>query len=116
MMLMINSILVNLVTGIAVGYEKIVKSEKGRIYLSGKWLINNQRNSYIIGYAMYYLIEIGYFLMGILPVILIIGVFGKSHEVLFVFVNVGVFISGYLYTSKASQTLFEKGIIREIMI
>ena len=68
-----------------------------------------------MGYAMYYLIEIGYFLIGILPIVFIIGLLGKSHEVLFIFVNIGVLFSGYLYTSRAFQTLFNKGIIREVI-
>jgi len=50
---------------------------------------------------------------GLIPAILMIILFGKSHVVIFVFGNMGVFISGYLYASQSFKYLFHYGIIRE---
>lgn len=40
MMLMINSLLVNISMGLAIGFSDIIKSSNGRIYLKGNWIIN----------------------------------------------------------------------------
>lgn len=39
-MLTVNAVIINLLTGIALGYEQIVKKRIGALYLTGKWKVN----------------------------------------------------------------------------
>jgi hypothetical protein len=39
-MLTVNAVIINLLTGLALGYEQIVKSPNGAFYLTGRWVIN----------------------------------------------------------------------------
>jgi hypothetical protein len=49
---------------------------------------------------------------GIIPVVVMIMLFGKRHAIIFIFGNLGVFISGYLYSSQSFKYLFNYGVIR----
>lgn len=112
MMLMINSLLVNLSTGIGMGFSCLMKNEKGRLYLSGDWIINKQLYSVVKGKGLFYLVELGCLLSGFSLSIAAVIVFGKTHIVIFIFGNIGALISGYLYTSVTYKKLFEWQIIR----
>jgi hypothetical protein len=47
---------VNFSTGIGMGFQTLVGSEKGRVYLSGEWTINEHKFKKIVGLFYYYLI------------------------------------------------------------
>lgn len=40
LMLTVNSLIINLLTGIAMGYEQLFKTPIGAYYLTGRWVIN----------------------------------------------------------------------------
>ena len=52
-------------------------------------------------------------LIGFVPCGVAVYFLGASYWVLFVFGNLGSFLAGYLYTSKAFRLLFEREVIRE---
>jgi hypothetical protein len=56
MMLMINSILINVSTGIGLGFKSIYNCRQGRLYLCGKWRVNTTKNGVLMGYLRYYFI------------------------------------------------------------
>lgn len=37
---MLNSLIINFGSGIGWGFEEVINSVKGKVYLSGNWLIN----------------------------------------------------------------------------
>lgn len=114
MMLMVNSILVNVSAGIGYGFEELFKSNKGRLYLSGRWQVNDRNGGLLMGYVKYYLMEIMHLIAGLVPVVFMVAIFGPKHWILFIFGNIGAFFSGYFYTSKTFKHLFDQQIIREI--
>ncbi len=109
---MLNSLIVNFMTGIAYGYEEITNSPKGRVYLAGNWLINEQRYVLWCGYLLFFVIEFGLLIIGFLPGVLAVYLFGFSEGIIFVFGNIGAFLGGYLYTSKTWKVLFDRKVIR----
>lgn len=113
MMLMVNSILINVSTGIGYGFEELLKSGKGRVYLSGRWQVNDRNNGIVVGYVKYYLMEFMHLIAGLIPVVILVAIFGPKHWILFIFGNIGAFFSGYFYTSKTYKHLFDYQIIRE---
>lgn len=60
------------------------------------------------GYVLFVLIELGLMLIGLLPLAAGVYVFGMNELVLFIGGNIGVFLAGYLYTSRTWKLLFEK--------
>ena len=105
---MLNSIIINFATGIAWGFEEMSLTTKGKIYLSGNWLINEQRYTLWIGYMWFFAIEAGLLLVGFVPAAFAVYFIGPSYIVLFLFGNIGAFLSGFLYTSRAFKLLFER--------
>jgi hypothetical protein len=87
-------------------------SAKGRLYLSGQWLINEQRYKPCVGYLYFFAIEVGWLVAGVLPAAVIIYLFNFNELVIFIFGNIGVYLAGYLYTSRSFKTLFAKEVIR----
>lgn len=41
LMLTVNALIINVLTGLGMGYEQMVKSPMGALYLTGRWTINN---------------------------------------------------------------------------
>jgi len=108
MMLMINSILINVSTGIGLGFKSIYNCRHGRLYLCGKWRVNTAKDGVLMGYLRYYFIEVGHLVAGLLPVIFLVYIFGPKHWMMFIFGNLGAFFSGYIYTSRTFKILFDK--------
>jgi hypothetical protein len=65
-----------------------------------------------VGSIYYFAVQVGYFIVGFVPLLIMLKIFGPKHSILFIFGNLGAFVSGYLYVSKSFKTLFEKEIIR----
>ena len=49
-MLCANALFINVATGIGLGYSSVANHHMGRIYLTGKWEVNEQRYETKIGY------------------------------------------------------------------
>jgi hypothetical protein len=64
-----------------------------------------------MGNLRYYFVEVGHLICGMLPVALLIYIFGPKHWMMFVFGNLGAMFSGYVYTSNTYKKLFEQKII-----
>ena len=48
LMLTLNALILNLLTGLGLGYEQMVKAPMGALYLTGRWIINEEQ------YGKYY--------------------------------------------------------------
>ena len=55
---------------------------------------------------MFVVIEFGLMVIGFVPLMIGVYVFGWNEVVVLVGGNVGVFLAGYLYTSKTFKILF----------
>lgn len=112
-MFIVNAILVNLVTGIAFGYENLSKTELGKHYLSGKWQINEQKYELTKGYILFFAIECLCVLSGLVMGAIIY--FLIPHlTVAYITLSLGGFASGYIYTTKSCHFLGKYKIIREV--
>lgn len=56
LMFVVNALLVNVATGIGLGYEILSKSRMGESYLKGKWQINEQMYELSRGYFYFVLV------------------------------------------------------------
>lgn len=48
-MLTVNSMIINILAGIAMGYEQLLKSHIGAAYLTGCWTINHEKYGKFLG-------------------------------------------------------------------
>ena len=112
-MLMLNSLIVEFAIGIAEGFETTSKCDKGKIYLSGNWLINEQRYTLIVGYFWFFIVEAGLLVVGFIPLAIVMYIFGPQYWVFLLLGNLGAYLAGMLYTSTSYKVLFKWKVIRE---
>ena len=110
------SAIVNMITGLAMGYESMYDCQRGRKYLEGSWEINEQRYPLLIGTFLYYLVQILCLASGVIVgIIFMIFLPGLRGWPLFIIAGVCSFLSGYIFTKKTAHYLYYFGIIIEIL-
>lgn len=53
LMFSINALILNLATGVGLGYEQLVKCPNGAYYLTGNWRINTEKYGSVKGWIYY---------------------------------------------------------------
>ena len=112
LMLMINSLLVNIATGLGLGFSSIEKSKMGKNYLRGNLAIDEQKYEWKMGYFLYTLVELGCLICGLVGGIAIASLY-PTKAMIFIWMNVGAVVSGYVYTTKTIRVLEYYRILKE---
>lgn len=111
-MLILNALIINVLTGIAMGYEQLVKSHIGAFYLSGRWRIDQSKHGKYLSKILFVIVEAGFLISGL--VIAAICYTIVPHFVVGYFcVSVGGILSGYIYTTRAARFLINNRIIKK---
>ena len=114
LMLVLNALMVNVLTGVAMGYEQLVKSPIGAFYLSGRWRIDSKYGKKL-SKVLFFLVETGFLLSGLLVAAVCFKLV-PHFLVAYAGVSVGGIVSGYVYTTKTAAFLNKHGIIKKHVI
>lgn len=110
LMLTVNTLMVNLLTGIALGYQQMVKSPIGALYLTGRWTINEKKYGKKFGRALYILVEISCLCVGFVFAFFMFSIH-SSFVSGFIGLSIGGIISGYMFTTRTCKYLKKYQII-----
>lgn len=109
-MFIVNSLIINVATGIGMGYEQLVKSPHGAYYLTGNWRVNKEKYGKSLAWVYYVLVEVSFMLSGLVGA----GIFYKlypSFAMGYIGISIGSIISGYMFTSRNIRFLNKYSII-----
>jgi hypothetical protein len=109
--LLLNSVLVNAITGLSIGYSNLKKSTQGALYLSGKWRINTIKYS-SAAYIFWILVELALFASGFILLFPIFLTMGNNDLSKLIYLNLSVVLTSYIYSSKTCSTLFAINLIQ----
>lgn len=113
-MILFNSLLVNIATGIAVGYRQLISTVEGRSYLDGNWTLAIEYSRFVsIRYLSYGLVEIVLLLSGSFVSMIFFRWYGLTSLPFIFIANLGGLVSGYIYTSSSCHWLSRLGIIKQ---
>lgn len=112
-MLTVNSLVINILTGIALGYEQMVKSPVGALYLTGRWAINEEKYGKMYGRFLYIVVEVVWLCSGFVLAFVMILI-NSSFVFGFIGFSVGGLVSGYMFTTRSYQYLSKYHIIIKI--
>lgn len=103
-MLTVNSMIINILTGIAMGYEQLMKSHIGAAYLTGCWVINHEKYGKVFAHLYFVLVEVAVLLSG-LVIGGIIYKINPSFATGYVSLSVGGLVSGYALVTRTAKYL-----------
>ncbi len=111
LMLTVNALIINVLTGIGLGYEQLVKSPIGAFYLTGRWTVNREKYGQIA--TLYFIaIEVWFMISGFVFAGIIFKLFGGFVSG-FIGFSIGGLISGYMFTTRTTKYLLKYQIIKK---
>lgn len=96
-MLNLNAILVNVITGLLFGFNGNLNCKSVIPFMKGQWEFNKQRYGKLGGYFVFFLVQVVLFSIGFIvfsPVLLILG---KTAITSFIYFNLAGLVSSYIY-------------------
>jgi hypothetical protein len=115
LMLTVNALIINVLTGLGLGYEQLVKSPIGAYYLTGRWVINREKYGEVFGWVLYILLEVWFMLCGLI----LAGILFKLHPTFvtgYIGLSIGGLVSGYIFTTRTAKYLHKYSIIKRCEI
>lgn len=110
-MLFLNAVLVNILTGLCFGFKNILKVKEAHSYLKGRWEINMSNYNKIVGYIIFIMIQAGLFSIGFIVFSPIPLLFGKDTVVNFIYFNLSCVISSYVFSAWSLPVLLRAGVL-----
>lgn len=111
-----NSIIITIILGLAVGYDSMTDSDKGKAFLSGTWAINEQLLPFWKANSLYYLMQFACLASSMTVCQVLVHLLKEQGRIVTFFLsNIGAFLCGYCYSGQAWKLLYSYGIIREII-
>lgn len=113
LMLTVNALIINVLTGLGMGYEQIVKEPMGAHYLTGRWKINVGKWGRYWGKGLYIGVEVGFILSGLVGA-LVLYKLHPTFVLAYASLSVGGLVSGYMFTTRAFRFLYRYQIIVKV--
>jgi len=105
-MLNLNAILVNVITGLILGFKDMLGSKSVVPYMKGNWMFNAKKYpNRFLAYIVYFFIQAVLFSIGFIVFLPIIAVFGKNNVSTFAYFNLAALVSSYIYASWSLNVL-----------
>lgn len=99
-MLNLNAILVNVITGLILGFNHMLTSKAVVPYMKGQWKFNTRNYpNKIVAYLIFFAVQAVLFSVGFIAFSPIVFVFGKNRISWFVYFNLAGLVSSYVYAS-----------------
>lgn len=112
LMLTLNALILNLLTGLGLGYEQMVKAPMGALYLTGRWIINQEHYGRYVSRALYIAIEVFYMICGIIGAMIIYAAH-TTFVTAYISLSIGGIVSGYMFTTRTFKILSQYKIIKK---
>ncbi len=85
-MLNLNAVLVNIITGLTLGFNQMLKARSFVSFMKGQWKVSNIKYSKFVSYGIYFFIQVALFSIGFI-VYSPIRSFCKNSVSLFIYMN-----------------------------
>lgn len=110
LMFIVNALIINVLTGLGMGYEQLFKNHLGVHYLTGRWSMNDRQFGWLRCRLWFLLIEVGCMLSGLVFALVLFRLF--PHFVFGYFgISCGGIISGYMYATRPIRLYQRYGLI-----
>lgn len=112
LMLTLNALILNLLTGLGLGYEQMVKAPMGALYLTGRWIIDQEYHGKYLSRFLYIVIEVFYMICGLIGALIIYRLH-PTFVTAYISLSIGGIVSGYISTTRTYKVLSQYKIIKK---